>query len=129
MSILFIAKATITMSLALGFVIIYVAYIVFVIAARYIYQSMKMQRRIEEGIARLQSQNNMERGLLSESSAEKDHDPHHIELPKAKDDWGYSGYNSYVVVFFFLNSFLWTNKQTKHSGTFWRSQIDIISMI
>ena len=94
MVILFIAEATITMSLAAGFVIIYIAYIVFVIAARYIYQSMKMQKRIEEGIARLQSQNSVERGLLSSSS---DNDPHHIELPKAKDDWGYSGYNSYVL--------------------------------
>ena len=96
MVILFIAEATITMGLALGFVIIYIAYIVFVIAARYIYQSMKMQKRVEEGIARLESQNSMERGLLSSSSSESD-PRHHIELPKAKDDWGYSGYNSYVL--------------------------------
>jgi len=97
MCVLFIAEATITMSLALVFVIIYVAYIIFVILARHIYQTRKMQKRIEDGIARLQSQNSMERSLLSSGNDSESKNSNHIELPKAEDGWGYSGYNSYVL--------------------------------
>eukprot|EP00939_MAST-03C_sp_MAST-3C-sp1_P001851 g1851.t1 len=90
MAALFIAKVTITAEYAIVFVLLYVGYILFVVVARQVYQTRKIQKRIERRILHMESAN---------SNAD-DVGGKHAEFTRVEsaiDDWGYSGFNSFVV--------------------------------
>jgi len=85
MLVLYITQADVTIYLALGFVVLYFCYMLFVVVARHVYQSTKSKSAyavVEEGKDE-EADGGSRDGLASET-----------EQPA--DSWGYCGYNEYV---------------------------------